>query len=125
MHSVGNLKKDIFSVISDDITTEEVIITDKQIEHIKQRHPMDYDEVMKYVSDALKNPDYILEDKHKNTGLVIKSMGNDKENVQMVLKVHTSHDKKGYKNSIISCWKISDKRLQNYLRNKNILYKKE
>ena len=92
LHSVGNLKKDIFSVISDDITTEEVIITDKQIEHVKQRHPMDYDEVMKYVSDAIKNPDYILEDKHENTGLVIKSMGGDKENVQMFLKVHTSHD---------------------------------
>jgi len=30
-----------------------------------------------------RNPDYILEDKHKKvSGLVIKSMGNDKENVQ-------------------------------------------
>lgn len=35
------------------------------------------------------------------------------------------NDDPNYKNSVISCWEISEKRLQNYLRNKTILYKKE
>ena len=43
---------------------------------------------------------------------------------QIVLRVCTSEDEYGYKNSIISCWEISEKRLQNYLRNKRILYKR-
>ncbi len=45
--------------------------------------------------------------------------------MQVVLRIATSKDDPEYKNSIISCWNISEKRLQNYLRNKQILYKKE
>lgn len=125
VHFIGKLDKNIYKCVTEDIVTDEVIITDNQIEHIRERHPKDYNEVVEYISTALKNPDYILEDKHKNTGLVIKSMEDRKDNIQMVLRIHTSVDKKGFKNSIISCWKISNKRLQNYLRNKKILYKQE
>ena len=38
--------------------------------------------------------------------------------LQIVLRLCTSGDEHGYKNSVISCWKISERRLQNYLRNK-------
>ncbi len=31
---------------------------------------------------------------------------------------------KDYKNSVITSWKITEKRLNNYLRNKEIIYKK-
>lgn len=40
--------------------------------------------------------------------------------MSIVLRICTSEDEPGYKNSIISSWEISDKRLQNYLRNKQI-----
>ena len=43
----------------------------------------------------------------------------------LVLKIATSSDKNGYKNSVISGWKITEKRLKNYLRNKKLIYKKE
>lgn len=59
-----------------------------------------------------------------NTGLVVKGIETKEGNLQLVLRICTSEDEPGYKNSVISCWKISDKRLQNYLRNKRILYKK-
>ena len=52
-------------------------------------------------------------------------VGYTNDNLQMVLRICTSKDMKGYKNSIISSWRISEKRLQNYLRNKRILYKKQ
>ena len=77
------------------------------------------------LSEIICDPDFIVEDKHKNTGLIIKKIKTEKEYIQMVLRVCTSKDNLNYKNSVISCWKISEKRLRNYLRNKRVLYKKE
>lgn len=125
VHIVGKIDKNIYKCITEDIVTDEVIITDERIQHIKERHPNDYEEVINNMSEALNHPEYILQDGRPNTGLVVKSIGDSDGNIQTVLRIHTSEDEKGYKNSVISCWKISNKRLQNYLRNKQILYKKE
>ena len=120
-------KKDSFYRIDNykDIVTDEVIITDNQLQHIKERHPDSYQKSIDNLKESLLHPDYIIEDKHKNTGLVIKKINVDKVHTQIVLHVCTSKDESGYKNSVISSWEISEKRLQNYLRNKRILYKKE
>ena len=125
MHSVGKINRDIYSCITKDIITDEVIITDNQIQHILERHPEAYKEVIDYLSEIIWEPDFIMEDKHNNTGLIIKKIKTGKEYTQIVLRICTSGDNPNYKNSIISCWKISERRLQNYLRNKTILYKKE
>lgn len=125
VHLVGKINKEIYKCITDDIITDEVVITDNQIRHIKQRHPESYQKLMDSMKMALADPDFIIEDKHKNTGLVVKKLDDQDGHTQMVLRISTSEDEPGYKNSIISSWEISEKRLQNYLRNKTILYKKE
>lgn len=125
VHSVGKIDKDLYKCITEDIVTDEVIITDNQIQHILERHPDSYEKSMDNLKNALLDPDFIIEDKHKNTGLVIKRLKTEEGHSQIVLRICTSEDEPGYKNSIISSWEISDKRLQNYLRNKRILYKKE
>ncbi|MDO4309010.1 MAG: PBECR2 nuclease fold domain-containing protein [Eubacteriales bacterium] len=125
MHSVGKIDKNIYKCITYDIVTDEVIITDNQIQHIKDRHPDSYLKSIEHLKNALEDPDFIIEDKHKSTGLVVKSLDTEEGHTQIVLRVCTSEDPKGYKNSIISSWEISEKRLQNYLRNKRVLYKKE
>lgn len=43
MHSVEKISRDIYKCITNDITTDEVIITDERIMHIKERHPSDYE----------------------------------------------------------------------------------
>lgn len=125
MYTVGRISRQLYGCISEDIVTDEVIVTEQQLRHIRERHPDTYEQLKKYIADTLENPDYILEDKHENTGLVIKKLGVEAKWGQMVLRLCTSKDEPEYKNSIISYWKISDKRLQSYLRNKKILYKKE
>lgn len=123
VHAVGKINREIYSCITKDIVTDEVIITENQIEHILARHH-DNEFVLKTIEEVIKNPDYIFEDKHPNTGLLVKRL-NDAEHTQLVLRLCTSGDEAGYKNSVISCWKVSEKRLQNYLRNKKILYSKK
>lgn len=126
VHSVGKINREIYKCVTEDIATDEVIITDNQIQHILERHPDAYEKALSQMRQVLEEPDYILGDsKHENTGLIIKNIVNQDVNLQLVLRVCTSKDPVGYKNSIISCWSISDKRLQNYLRNKPILYKKK
>lgn len=124
-HTVGKIDREIYKCITADIVTDEVIITNNQIRHILDRHPDAYEKAVNSMKAAIESPDYIIEDKHKNTGLVVKRITTEKANLQLVLRICTSDDTPGYKNSIISCWEISDKRLENYLRNKRILYKKE
>ena len=92
--------------------------------HIRERHPEAYINTMYYVREILDTPDYIFRDKRPNTGLVVKKILNGKESTLLVLKIITSDDNKGYKNSVITSWKITEKRLHNYLRNKEIIYKK-
>lgn len=125
MYVVGKINREIFKCITDNIVTDEVIITDNQIRHIKERHPEVLQKTLENLRLSLEEPDYIIKDKHKDTGLVIKKLRMEEGYSQIVLRICTSEDKKGYKNSIISSWEISEKRLQNYLRNKQILYKRE
>ena len=102
-----------------------MIVTEKQLMHIRNRHPEAYQDAIHYVRDILDDPDYILKDKRPNTGLVVKRIFNEKESSLLVLKIITSDDREGYKNSVITSWKITEKRLNNYLRNKDVIYKKE
>lgn len=122
---IGRIDREIFRCIAEDIVTEEVVMTDNQLEHILQRHPEVFPVVMDVVRDTLRDPDYIIEDKHLHTGLVVKRLETGSESLQVVLRICTSEDQPGYKNSVISCWEISERRLKNYLRNKKILYNRQ
>ena len=114
----------IYKCISNEYITDEVVITEKQLLHIKEKHPEAYDNTISYIKCILEQPDYIIKDKHPNTCLVIKQIMSCEKHLLLVLRICTSCDK-GYKNSIITSWEISDTRLNNYLRNKQILYKRE
>ena len=110
---IGRIDREIFRCIAEDIVTEEVVMTDNQLEHILQRHPEVFPVVMDVVRDTLRDPDYIIEDKHPYTGLVVKRLETGSESLQVVLRICTSEDQPGYKNSVISCWEISERRLKN------------
>ena len=125
-HFVGKIDRNIYKCITEDIRTDEVVITDNQIKHILDRHPGALKKAIEDMRSVIENPDYIIADeKHKNTGLAIKNVESEMGYLHLVLRVCTSEDEPGYKNSVISCWEISERRLQNHLRNKNVLYKRE
>ena len=122
--SLGILDWTIYDCISSNHITDEVIIAEEQMIHIRERHPEAYIDTIHYVREILDDPDYIFKDKRPNTGLVVKKIFNNEENSLPVLKIITSDDNKDYKNSVITSWKITEKRLNNYLHNKEIIYKK-
>lgn len=124
VHYIGKLDKDIYKCITDDIATDEVIITEERISHIKDHHPGHFEIIEPFLQTAIDSPDYIFEDAI-NTGLILKHIAEDDLRIKIVLRIHTSADPEGFKNSIISAWKIGEKRWDNYVNNKKVLYKSE
>lgn len=125
MYYVGKLDKSIYKCITGNITTDEVIITEERIQHIKEHHPGHYEVIEPYLKTALRSPDYILEDRNPNSALILKEIEENGKRIQVILRLHTSEDTEGFKNSIISAWEISESRWKNYVNNKKILYKRE
>lgn len=125
VHLIGKIDKDIYKCITEDIVTDEVIITDNQIQHIKERHPNDYERFSKYFGEIVAEPDYIIETNKPNTALVLKEIRKANEVFKTVVRLVTLSDNPNYKNSIITFMKIDDKEWNRLLRNKKILYKRE
>lgn len=90
MYSIGKINQKIYKCITEDIITEEVIITDNQIQHIKDRHPEAYNKVLKNIQETISTPDYIIRDKHAYTGLIIKRIQTEEGFLQIVLRLCTS-----------------------------------
>ena len=118
MHVIGKIDREIYRCISGNIVTDEVIITDVQIKHIKERHPNDYEQFSKYFAEIIAEPDYILEANRPNTAFVLKKIEIEKMHFQLILRLKTSSDPQNYKNSIITFLKIDQRKWEKYLRNK-------
>lgn len=125
VQTIGRINLEIYSCITKDIWTDEVIITEQQIEHIKERHPNDYERFSRYFSEIVEAPDYIIESPKPNTALILKEIIKEGELFKTVLRLVASGDNPVYKNSIITFMKIDDKEWNRLLRNKKILYKRE
>ena len=104
MYLVGKIDIEIYNCITKDITTDEVIITDKQIDHIKNRHPNDYELFNKYFEKIVEQPDYIIEANKPFTALILKEIQIDNKKFKTVVRLATSN---------------------RILKNKKILYKSE
>ena len=125
MNYVGKIDREIYKCVTNDIVTDEVIITDERIAHIKEHHPGDYEAYFKYADEILKHPDYILEANKPNTAFILKRIIENGQECQMILRLKTSNEPVDYKNSILTFLKIDEKRFHRYLRTKKILYKAE
>ena len=107
-----------------EIQTDEVIITDERREHIIERHPQDYDLFLEYGSSAVTQPDIVIKDeKSAGTVFMVKKLANT--NLNVVVRVALSTDKKELKNSVMTSYRLRDRNLKKMLEKNEVLYKKE
>ncbi len=122
---IGKLDKEKLGKYRDKVVTDEVVLTDERIEHIKEHHPGDFENYGKYVSDIIEDPEYVVNDsKNIDTVLFMKTIKDNERNIQVVVKLNTNETLKDKQNSILTLWKIKDKAYRQILRNKEILWKK-
>ena len=122
---VCKLDKELYKVVTEDIRTDEVIITDERIQHIQKRHPDDYERFSTYLAEIIQSPDYIIRDPRPQTGMLLKeiTVGETGEHFRIALRLAASQDPVHYKNSIITFLKIRQKEWERLIHNKEILYK--
>ncbi len=125
MKIIGRLDIEIYKCITDGIITDEVIITEERIQHIKERHPNDYELFYSYMREVIERPEYIIEANRPNTALILKSFSNGDKQFKTILRLVTSADNNAFKNSVITFMKINEKEWNRLIKNKKILYKSE
>ncbi len=115
----------IYSCVTPDLVTDDVVITDERIQHIAERHPGDMERYRSYLKEMLETPDYILEDK-PNTALILKVFATpDQQYFRLALRLLTSTDDPSYKNSILTFMKTNAKKWEQNLNNKKVLYRRK
>ena len=107
-----------------EIQTDEIIITDERIEHILERHPDDYDLFLQYGVLTVTTPNVVIKDK-KNVGTVFMVKKLSETNINVVVRVALSTDKKGLKNSVMTFYRLRDKNLKKLIEKNEVLYKSE
>ena len=125
MQIIGKIDIGIYSVVSDHIRTDEVVITDERIQHIRDRHPRDFERYSMYLKDLVEKPQYILKAKKPDTAFILKEYTEDSQRFQLILRLSVEGDNPEYKNSVITFLRVEEKRFNRYLRTKKILYKSE
>ena len=122
---ICNLDPNIYKVITTSIVTTQVIITDRQLEHIRERHPDISESVIAQLEKIISSPDYIIETDMPSTANILKHLEINGKGYQLILRIKTDSDPVEFQNSIITLMSVSEKRYRQYLRNRKILYKRE
>lgn len=121
---IGRIEVIKFKEISNNIITDEVILTSERYNHIMERHKQDFELYFNEFGTVISDPDYILKDfKNKDTAIVIKHI--DNTNLNIVLKLAIGKDSIHTKNSIMTCYRIRNKNLQKLKEKNKIVYKSE
>lgn len=106
------------------LKTDELIITNERIEHIKIRHPEDFELFEQYSLLVVNEPEFVIKDeKNKNTVFITKKLENT--NLNLVVKIILETDEDDLKNSVMTFYRIRDKNLKKLINKNRTLYKKE
>ena len=129
--SLGNIKEDIIVKEFGEIQTDEIIVTEEREDHIKERHPEDFELFKKYGDKAVTDPDYIIRDgKHEGTVFMVMKLPNT--NLNVVVRIALESDGSGLKNSVMTFYRIRERNLKKLIEKNTallgkdaVLYKKE
>lgn len=124
LHKLGHLDTQPLEIEFRKLKTDEIIITNERIAHIKERHPEDYALFEKHGKSAVEHPDLIIKDSaHENTVFMVKRL--EETNLNVVVKLILENDEKDYKNSVMTFYRIRDKNLEKLKKKNKTIYKKE
>ena len=125
MQSICKVDADLYKCVTPDIASDEFIITAERVKHITG-NKRSFKAMAPYLADALRDPDYILKDKATNNmAWVLKFIEVDNVRLKLVIKIRTTSGPKNHKNSVITGMFIDEKKWNQYIRNREILYRSE
>ncbi len=124
MQYIGKLDRTKLGEYSKKIVTEDVILTDERKLHILEDHKQDYETIISNIKRVVLNPQEVLEDiKNKDTLFFIGKLA--KNNLNVVVKLNTTNNKKHPQNSVMTAWIIRNKNLKKLEQKNKSIYKSE
>ena len=124
IRNLGKINTKILEKEFGKIQTDEIIVTNERIDHIKERHPEDYNLFEKYGKESVSFPDLIIKDvKNKSTVFMIKKL--PETNLNVVVRVVLETDNSKWKNSVMTFYRIRERNLKKLIEKNGVLYKKE
>ena len=88
VHYIGKIDKNKIGKFKDKIVTEDVILSEERIKHIKEHHPGDYEKYNKHIKAIIEDPDYVLVDnKNIDTLLYMKKLVNERKKYTSCIKI--------------------------------------
>ena len=67
IRNLGKINTKILEKEFGKIQTDEIIVINERIDHIKERHPEDYNLFERYGKESVSSPDLIIKDVKKNS----------------------------------------------------------
>ena len=124
---IAKLDVQRYSCVAEHIRSSDVILTEKQKEHIIERRGKEfYDKYSPYFKEIIENPDYIFKDKkYENTAIASKTISLNSKNISVVVRIAVEGDEPWRKSSVIIVMCENEKRYRQRVRNNIILYKRE
>lgn len=106
------------------LKTDEIVLTDERLVHIKTRHLNDFGLFRQYGIETVLDPDWIIMDcKNKETVFMVKQLVDT--NVNVVVKLVLNSTAEDIKNSVMTFYRLRDRNLKKLAKNNKVLYRKE
>ena len=124
---IAKLDVQRYSCVAEHIRSSDVILTEKQKEHIIERRGKEfYDKYSPYFKEIIENPDYIFKDKKfENTAIASKTISLNSKKISVVVRIAVEGDEPWRKSSVITVMCENEKRYRQRVRNNIVLYKRE
>ena len=124
MHYIGKLNKNIIGEYANKLTTYDAVLTEERKKHILKQHKEDYEIIISNINKTILNPEEVLKDsKNKDTLFFINNL--EKNNLNVVVKLSTTHNKEHPKRSIMTAWIIRNRNLIKLREKNRTIYKRE
>lgn len=122
--SLGRIDIKILESEYGEIKTDEIVVTNERLDHIKERHPEDFELFNTYGKESVEHPDMLIKDeKHEGTVFMIKKLPDT--NLNVVVRVVLETDEEGLKNSVMTFYRIRERNLRKLTEKNKLLYKRE
>ena len=126
IESVGHFDENISALLRESfgsLLTDEVVLTRKQLDHIANKHPEDYQFLRKYLKNIVEEPDMVLKDEN-DYGMALFIRSYEKIQLNVSVRLVLEGDNPNYKNSVLSFYRLGDKGLKKKLKKCSVVYKK-
>lgn len=122
LHVIAKIDKKIYGI--DELNTDEVVITEERMNHIKEHHPEVFELIMDNLKETIENPDIVYDEIiHAETRWAIKKV--DDKHIRVIIRLSSKNRNYDYLNSIITAQILPIRRIKRYeeIKRVKIVYK--